>query len=413
MKLSLRTLCSHYIVISFSLRGLAIALKALQIIVLVRLYGSELFGVYSIALGVFGLVMVLAQLGLEHFVQREAAFRKRTSYAHLLRIGWFLALPGLAVALIAQLVVWKFYDPDVVFAFAVLVAAAPFYAVSWNHVFVLRGSGRVNLSLVLFEIMNPVVLILAAFLLRGSALGLAFAFLSATISTLLLTTFYTIRCAAEIIEVPGSQSSIRSSIIQARSFYATSVLQAIQSLADGLVVGFFFRPVDAALYMIITRMAGLVLMPIAILSIYMQNFVAKISGQALPEIWRQLRIFTFASVSLSVTLWAVLMALLPFVGVIFDTNFPPEAQWTYVAVVTTRALQGAAASVNSALFMSGGEKFISRIHTVLLPPYLCVLVIFASFQGLIGVGLSLLGYAIAVIAATLCVLLVNMKNQPT
>lgn len=413
MKFRPRTLFTNAIVASLSVRGVAIALKSVQIIVLVRLYGSELFGVYSIALGVFGLTMVFAQLGLDHFVQREAAARDRKSYAHLLRIGWFLALPGLTAAVISQAIVWHIYAREVALAFAVLVVAAPVYAISWNRLFVLRGSGRVNLSLVLFEIINPIALILAAIFFRGSVLGLTFAFLFASVVTLILTTIYASTPPTDVTEDLGSHGSIGSSVVEARSFYATSILQAIQSLADGLVVGFFLRPVDAALYAIITRMAGLVLMPITILSIYMQNFVAKLHGQTLSEIWRQMRTFTFASVLLSAVLWAVLMALMPYVGAIFDTSFPPEAQWTYVLVVTTRALQGSAASVNSALFMSGREHYITRIHTVLLPPYLCVLLVFAPSHGLLGVGLSLLIYALAGISAIIYVLVANMKNQPS
>ena len=411
MNLNPRVLVTNSIVASLSVRGLAIALKSVQIIILVRLYGSEIFGVYSVALGVFGITMVVAQLGLDHFVQREVASGGRKSYAHLLRIGRFLALPGLAAALIAQAIVWHFYAREVALAFAVLVVAAPVYAVSWNQIFALRGSGRVNTSLVLFEIVNPLALLLAAFFLRGAELGLAFAFLFASVVTLVSTTIYTKRLPRGITEDFASHCSIGSSVVEARSFYATSILQATQSLADGLVVGFFLRPVDAALYAIITRMAGLVLMPISILSIYMANLVARLRGQPLFEIWRQMRTFTFASFSLSTAMWAVLMALLPFVSVIFDTNFPPEAKWTYVVVVTTRALQGSAASVTSALFMSGREKYITRIHIVLLPPYLCVLCVFAPSNGLLGVGLSLLGYAFANIAATIFALFISMKTN--
>ena len=411
MDLNPRMLIRNSVVASLGVRGLAIALKSVQIVVLVRLYGSELYGVYSIALGVFGLTMVFAQLGLDHFVQREAASRDRKSYAHLLRIGRFLAFPGLAAALIAQAIVWQFYAREVALAFTVLVVAAPIYTVSWNKIFVLRGSGRVHISLVLFEIINPLALILAALILRGEALGLTFAFLFASVVTLILTTIYANRPPRGVTEDTGSQGSIVSSVVEARSFYATSMLQAIQSLADGLVVGFFLRPIDAALYAIITRMAGLVLMPIAILSIYMTNLVARLRGQPLFEIWRQMRTFTFASVSLSAALWALVMALLPFISAIFETNFPPEAKWTYVVVVTTRALQGSATSVTSSLFMSGRETYITRIHTVLLPPYLCVLCVFAPSHGLLGAGLSLLGYAIANIAATIYVFVANMKSQ--
>ncbi|SFQ78728.1 lipopolysaccharide biosynthesis protein [Donghicola eburneus] len=401
------------IVVSLLVRGMAIALKSVQLIVLMRLYGSELYGVFSIALGVFGLTMVFAQFGLDHFVQREAASSDRKSYANLVRIGWFLALPGLAAALIAQSFVWHFYSRDVALVFTVLVVAAPIYAISWNHIFVLRGSGRVQFSLFLFEIVNPLVLILAAFLFRGEALGLAFSFLFASVITLILTTIYVSKPPTDVIEGTGWIGSPTKSVVEARSFYATSVLQAVQSLADGLVVGFFLRPFDAALYAIITRMSGLVLMPIAILSIYMKNLVARLRGQPLIEIWRQMRTFAFTSVSVSATLWIILIALLPFIGTIFDTKFPSEAKWTYLVVVTTRALQGSATSLNSALLMSGRERFITRIHMVLLPPYLYLLCVFAKSHGLLGVGLSLLGYAGANIAATICVFMANVKNQPT
>lgn len=409
----MKLIINNPIVASLSVRGFAIAIKSVQIIVLVRLYGSELFGVYSIALGVFGLTMVVAQFGLDHYVQREAASRNSKNYAHILRIGRFLALPALAAALITQAIVWNFYAREVALVFAVLVVAAPVYAISWNQIFFLRGSGRVNLSLVLFEIVNPIILILAAIVFRGSDLGLAFAFLFATVATLVLTIIYTNRPPTAGTEDLGSHASISGSVIEARSFYGTSILQAIQSLADGLVVGFFLRPVDAALYTIITRMAGLVLMPIAILSIYMKNFVAKLRAQPLSEIWGQMRTFTFASVLLSAAVWAVLLTLLPFVGALFGISFPPEARWTYVLVVTTRALQGAAAPVDSALFMSGRENYITRIHTVLLPPYLGVLLLFVPSHGLLGVGLSLLGYAMVSIAATIYILTAKLQSQPS
>lgn len=405
-------LLNNHIATSFGVRGLTIALKSVQIIVLVRLFGSENFGVYSIAMGVFGLAMVFAQLGLEHFVQREAASSNIKNYAHILRIGRFLALPALAVALITQAIVWSFYPRDVAMVFAVLVVAAPVYAVSWNQTFVLRGSGRVNLSLFLFEIFNPIVLILAAIFFRGSDLGLAFAFLFASVATLILTTIYVNRPPASATGDNGSLGSIGRSVVEARSFYGTSILQAIQSLADGLVVGFFLGPVDAALYAIITRMGGLVVMPIAILSIYMKNLAAKLRAQLLSEVWHQMRAFTFASVSLSVVLWVVLMSLMPFIGAIFDISFPPEARWTYVLVVTTRALQGAAAPVDSALFMSGREKYITRIHTVLLPPYLCLLLLFVPTHGLLGVGVSLLGYAMVSISSSIYILTTKLQNQP-
>lgn len=411
MNLNLRMLVTNSIFSSLGVRGLAIALKSLQIIILVRLYGSEVFGVYSVAVGVFGLTMVFAQLGLQHFVQREAAFRKHTSYTHLLRISWFLALPGLGAALIAQVIVLNFYTREVAVAFAVLVAAAPVYAIGWNQTFLLRGSGHVDLSLVLFEVINPIALVLTAIVLRGSALGLAFAFLSASVVTMVMTTIYANRLRAGETENIGSHGSIGRNVVEARSFYATSILQAIQSLADGLAVGYFLRPVDAALYAIITRMAGLVLIPIAILSMYMNNFVAGLREQPLAKIWRQMRTFTIASVSLSVGLSFVLMTLLPFIGMIFDTNFPPEAQLAYCVIVMTRALQGSIASVNSALFMSGREKYITRIHTVLLPLYLYVLMAFTPSHGLLGVSVSLFSYSLAAFFATILVLVSNIKYQ--
>ena len=405
-----KKLFGNPIISSFGVRGTAIALKSVQLILLVRLYGPDLFGAYSIALGVFGLTMVFAQLGLEHFVQREASNRKQTSYSHLIKIGQFLAVPGLVFAAISLLIIWTFYNQAVTSVYAILVIAAPIYAVCWNQTFVLRGSGQVNLSLFLFEIVNPVSMIITAFVFRESDLGLPLAFLSTSTLTLFLTTYFVRDLHPKKEVSSGTENSIKSSIFEARSLYATSVLQALQSLADGLAVGFFLRPVDAALYAIITRMAGLVLMPIAILSIYMKNSVAKLRGQPLGRIWLHMRRFTFASIVLSISLWAVLIVLAPFIGIIFDTNFPPEAMLTYVLVVTCRALQGSAEPLNSLLFMSGREAYLTRIHTLLLPPYLVALVLLAPLKGLLGVGLTLLAYTVMLVAASIFVLVSNFKS---
>ena len=399
------------LVTSFGIRASSIAIKALQILVLVRLYGAGTFGIYAIALGVFNFAMVFARLGLDHFSLREATTANNTEFVRLLRISRLMALPGLAAAFFAQIFIWYFYASNIAVMFVVFLAAAPFYAVTWNLIFVLRGSGRIDLSMVIFEILNPLAMILGAFLLRGNQLGLALAFLGSTIVTLLTTSHYVHRACEVTAYNTDGPTDIRKSIADSRSFFVASIIEAVQTLADGLFVGFFLRPIDAALYAIITRMSGLVLMPIAILTIYMKNTIAKLRQEQLSTIWHRLRIYTFASIAMSLVLWVALVALSPWIGTLFGVDFPEVAQWAYVAVVTARALQGATGSVTQALFMSGRERYVARTNLVVLIPYLGLLIAFGSKLGLFCVGLIVLGNSLISGLIQIFVLIRELKLQ--
>lgn len=411
MEIILNHIIHRRLVTSLGIRAFSIAIKALQILVLVRLYGAGTFGIYAIALGVFNFAMVFARLGLDHFSLREATTANNTEFARLFRISWFMALPGLAAAFCAQIFIWYFYASSVAVMFVVFLAAAPFYAVTWNLIFVLRGSGRIDLSMVIFEILNPLAMMLGAFLLRGNQLGLALAFLGSTIVTLLITNHYVHRACEVTAYNTDDPTDIRKSIADSRSFFVASIIEAVQTLVDGIFVGFFLRPIDAALYAIITRISGLVLMPIAILTIYMKNTIAKLRQERLATIWHRLRIYTFASIAMSLVLWVALVAISPWISTLFGVDFPEVAQWAYVAVVTARALQGATGSVTQALFMSGRERYVARTNLVVLIPYLGLLIAFGSTLGLFGVGLIVLGNSLVSASIQIFALFYEMKRQ--
>jgi O-antigen/teichoic acid export membrane protein len=412
MNIPLNQILQRRFLTSVGIRVLSIALKAVQLLFLVRLYGAGTFGIYAIALGVFTFAMVFARLGLDHFSLREATSASNAEFGRLIRISRFMALPGLVVAFLAQLFVWHFYAWDVAVMFAIFLVAAPFYAISWNHIFILRGSGRIDLSMVIFEILNPIVMMFGALLLRGNELGLALAFLGATLSTLFLTSYFLRRASESSDSNAEEPTAIRNSIVQSRSFFASSIFEAAQTLADGLFVGYFLRPFDAALYAIITRMSGLVLMPIAILTIYMKNMVAKFRQEPLATIWHRLRIYTFVSVAVSLALWAALVTITPWIGALFEVAFPVAAQWAYVAVVTARALQGATGSVTQSLFMSGRERYVALTNLILLVPYLGSLFAFGPTFGLLGVGLVVLGNSLISGAILIFLLMTEIQRHP-
>lgn len=404
MNIDLKKIIQSGLATSVLIRGLSIGLRSLQLLVLVRLYGAGTFGTYAIALGVFNFAMVIGRLGLDHFSLREAASAKNFKSLHLRALSRFMALPGFAAAFCAQILVWLYYSQDVATTFTIFLAAAPIYAITWNHIFILRGYGRIDLSLIIFEILNPIAMILAALFFYKNEFGLAIAFLISTLATLPVTSFFVRRIFDSLDNDQSNWLDIRNSIGQSKNFFASSVVDATQTLADGLFVGYFLHPVDVALYAIITRVSSIVLMPIAILTIYIKNIVSKIRHEAIYIIWKRLRTFNTLSISISLVIWVILVSITPWIGAIFNIEFPISAQWAYVAVVTARALQGASGSVTQALFMSGRERFVARTSLVILAPYLGSLIMLGPTFGIFGVSLIVLANSI-ISGLTLAILL--------
>ncbi|MXO47489.1 oligosaccharide flippase family protein [Erythrobacter vulgaris] len=395
-KISLAGLAENSVVIrALSLRATAVLLKAAQVIILVRLFGESEFGIYSIALSVFLLTMLVGRLGLDHYILKEAASSDEDTRARLTRLSYFSSIPAVIAAAAGYAFVTAFYSQNVATSFLVLGLSAPLYATMWNSIFLLRGLGRVNISIFLFEVIGPLSLLAIAFLARDLPYALAAAFFLSTLVVAVGARLALGRVPAVEKDTARRGESPLRSVAQAKSFYAFSLIEGVQSLLDSLVIGFFLRPVDVTFYAIIMRITTLILLPVTITTIYANNIAARFSRNDLASGWHALRKFTHLNLAFSLFAFLGAILLLPLVNMIFDVEFTNEASMAYVAVAMARFFQGATATVRSALFMGGHERGLSLLSVMVLVPYSCALVAFTPTYGISFVGFSVLGFALA------------------
>lgn len=395
LRLKLLSYLFNPISLSLGIRLLAISLKSLQIIVLVRIYGVEIYGSYAVAMGLFTLSAVIGRFGLDHFSLREANQRNDQAYGTVIFLSFCVAFPTLASTAAVYFFVKMFYVPETSHVFGIFVVVSPIFAIMWNQLFILRGAGWVNTSLIFYEIINPILLLIIAYLLRGNDLGLAYSFLAATTATAIITYFIGVsKLKSKTLRLFDNYSILKTSLNSSKSFYSLSILEAVRSLADSLAVGFFLQTADAAYYAIATRMAGVIQLPISITTIYMNNLVARSRFDSITSILETIRKYILVNILASGLLSIAALVAIPFVEMLFKVDFSTDAKIAYVALILSQFLVGCTAYIRSTLVMSGREQTVSRTLLILSIPYILSLMLLTKYFGLIFVGIAFLAFTI-------------------
>jgi len=392
-------------------RGLSIALKTIQVLVLIRIFGPNLYGVFVVCLGIFTLAMVFGRLGLDHFTLREANGRDRSAQLVLVGISLLIALPCSVAALAALGFVRWLYPSDLFIAFLFFAAASPFYAVMWNLVYILRGMGRINTSLLILEVLHPILMLCLAWMLQDVPLGLSVSFLGATIVASIISCmlmYYFMGCPKKR---ELSATIFLSAISKSRHFYQLSVLDAAQALSDSLMVGFLLQPADVTKYAVITRIGGVVVLPVSLISIYMNNVVAQRLSHSVREILSALRTHIIYSIASSAAISLLALALIPYIEFIFDLEFGVEAKVSYVAYVFAQLIYGLSAFNRSILYMSKRERYIGQINLFSLGPYIVALIYSIPLAGLPAAAVAYLGHAIVTSSLMAGVLLRECRRE--
>lgn len=392
-------------------RGLSIALKTIQVLVLIRIFGPNLYGVFVVCLGIFTLAMVFGRLGLDHFTLREANRRDHSTHMVLIAISLLVALPCSVAALAALGVVRWFYPPDLFIAFLFFVAASPFYAVMWNLIYILRGMGRINMSLLILEVLHPILMLCLAWILRDIPLGLSVSFLGATMATSMVSCVLMYCLIGYPRKRELSTAVFLPAMSKSRHFYQLSVLDAAQSLSDSLMVGFLLQPADVTKYAVITRIGSVVLLPVSLISIYTNNAVAQRLSRSVREIFSTLRTHIIYSVGSSAAISLFALALIPYIEFIFDVEFEVEAKVSYVAYILGQLIYSLGAVNRSILYMSKREQYIGHINLFSLGPYIAALVYFIQIAGLPAAAVAYLGHAIVTNSLIAGVLLRECRRE--
>jgi O-antigen/teichoic acid export membrane protein len=374
--------------VTFLIRGASIFFQSLQVILLIRFYGPADYGVFAICLSIFSFAMVIGRMGSDHYSLKECNSHRSADYQVCIRLSFIIIIPVLVATLISFAVVAMFYPPVVANSFVFFCLSSIFFGCSWNQLFILRALDEINWSIFLQTILNPFLLICFGYLFQNKSAGLSISFLFASCVTAIITFFLLRRAARIISERESKKISVKSAILNSRSFYKISIFEALQSLADSLVVGFFLIPSQVTVYSIFTRLGTFIMFPATITMIYGNNIAARWADIGMAKILVKLkRIRIVDTLASSLILFFILFGV-PFLEFVFDIVFTQQEVIVLWIMSIAFLFDSITNFARTAVLMGGHEKELARIFIYLLPPYLFALAFLGSCYGLIGIAIS-------------------------
>ncbi|MBU3004335.1 oligosaccharide flippase family protein [Paraglaciecola arctica] len=370
-----------------SMRMLAIGLTFVQTIVMTRVFGSEVFGLLSIALSISALAVLLLSFGLDQVLMREIARigKSRVVFSQRWQDLWRLIIKRvLPITLVVTIVG------------AILVTTTSFagpYQLTLLATFLLLpiilfrkyiesiclGTKQVVLSITGSQIIYPILMILAGFYIwyagiKPDATSVSFTYAFAAIgsliaSVLLITaTLKEIRSKtqkidkersenADLLESPGEKALFKSGL----HFSLVSLGFVLGQHIDVLMMGVLSTPENVALVRIAARVAEMAGLIRAIILLQYRPQIAEAYGNSDKKKLQQhatimVKLFTISGIPITLGFWIFAEEVM----MVFGSEFIAGA-WAmriYIAGVLVTLLFGPG---NAMLAMTENEGTASRI----------------------------------------------------
>lgn len=392
------------------MRMLAIALTFAQTIVMTRVFGSEVFGLLSVALSVSALMVLVLSIGLDQILMRDIArigkarvvYSQRWGSLWQLILRWLvpltLAVSVIGVLLIALTEIGGVYRLPLMAAFLLL----PIILSRKFIESICLGTKQVVRSIMGSQIVYPILMILGGIAIwsvgvkpdaQSVALTYALAVVGSTIASLLLITgtLREIRTKTESVKIDSHENTdlfenpTQKTLLKSGMYFSlVSLGFVLGQHIDVLLMGILSTPGDAALVRIAARVAEMAGLMRAIIVLQYKPLIAEAHGKNDIGLLQKhasfmVKIFTLTGLPITIFLWVFAEEVM----MVFGSEFADGA-WAmriYIAGVLVSLLLGPGGAF---LSMTGYEKIASRILLIVLCIHLIFGIILIPFYGVIG-----------------------------
>lgn len=250
---------------------------ALLLTALARLLQPHGYGVFMLALTIFGSFKLVARLGIAGSAGRYVAEFKEQSpeqVPHIVRFSFLLNLGAIALTALAVLVSYRYIvdllgEPELE---PFLIVGILFLALGTLQTYlrrVLQGFEEIQFVAVL-KAVEPVGRLVFALGLVLAGFGAMGAYVGYIISTAVTTTLGAGYLVVRVREFPDSASSIQSGLRRRIAEYAlpltaTNSAYILDRRVDTLLVGFFLSPVEVGFYVLGDRVVRVIETPMSAL----------------------------------------------------------------------------------------------------------------------------------------------------
>ena len=394
-----------------SVRMLAIGLTFIQTIVITRVFGSEVFGLFSFALSISALTVLVVSVGLDQVIMRDIAkvgisqFVKSNRYAGIKSVIKFIVIPIvlLASALGYFVVTYTSVAGHYVISLVAIFISLPFVVLRKYAEAISQGAKKIINSILGSQVVYPCLMIASCFYILRSGISpsttaISYSYFFAVVCScfssifLMLASVKVSRIEKNELKSPESKclkhtseiSLIRSGV----HFSLVSLGFVIGQHIDVLLLGIMSTPEQVAIVRIAARIAEMVgLMRAIILLQYKPLLAESYSNSDLVKLQQHVfvmaKIFAATGLPLAILLWIFAdQAML-----VFGSEFV-SGNWTmriYVSGVLVTLLMGPA---NAVLAMTGNESTASKILLIALMIQIALDLILIPFLGSLGCAIA-------------------------
>jgi len=324
-----------------SLAGLVLAFIGRLLVA--RYWTESDYGVFSLALVVLNICVVIGTLGLQSGVRRSIAYaRGKNEHEKVQGLISASVWLGLASSLILCLILFFisetiaikiFHEPALISPIRIFAIAIPFSTLLDVLVSIFLGFGRVQAKVYFQDILRNVlfpILLLAVILFNLSFTGVFYAYLISLVISCLLLMIYAIKHLH--LSMKFTAKSAVNPVAKELLFFSlpllgVAMLQLIIAWTDTLMLGYFKISADVGLYNAAHSLAQFISSPLgAMLVIYMPITSELYAKDMLHEMRRNFSILTKWLCSVTLPLFLILF-LFPetVLSFLFGVNYVPAA----------------------------------------------------------------------------------------
>jgi len=380
-----------------SLLGLFLAF--ISRLIIARYWTESDYGVFSLALVMLNICVMISTLGFQNGVSRSIAYargkKEHEKIQGLISSSLYLALAcSLILCLIifftSEVIALKiFYKPALIIPLKIFAITIPFFTLTNVLISIFLGFGNVNAKIYFQDILRNALfplLLLAVIFFNLSFIGVFYAYMASFALSCLLLMMYIIKYLPWSIRLTVKPDPIAKELLLfSLPLMSIAMIQMMLTWTDTLMLGSFKSSAEVGMYNVALSLAQLIGIPMgALLSIYGPITAGLYAKNSIPEIGRNYATLTKWIFSSTLPIF-LLLFLYPdiMLNFIFGANYMPAShtlQILSIGFIIVNIL-----GPNGTTLMALGEtKFLMRAIVAAVCVNIVLNIILIPQWGMIG-----------------------------
>lgn len=387
------------------------ALKFGLVLIMTNLFGANEYGAFTFSMSIFLFVNTLFRFGFDIHLHKRIAekfnfnnkFSCQRFYIRIATISMLtLFLFSILVKLLLPYIVSdEFINSSKYLYLSSIIKYGFIYAGFWLLVYYYRGLNKAKFSVIILELVFPILNILLIYLLKFYSDSPSFILVNSfgiSTSICFLILFYSDKMKFNLfssINFKTFPEFSKHEINKSMPFLFISVSGMLMSWVDFYIISFFESDTEIGVYSVATRIALLLLFPASAISIFFSNhIVALLKQNKKTQIMFYLKKITLGLFVLSLIIFTVFNVFNTQILSLFGKEFIVATQVLFV-LSFAHMINASTGMFETVILMSASKKYLFKLNLITVLINLILNIPLVYYYGIEGAAV---GTLIAIIA---------------